>query len=408
MSEDIDFYKILNAEKSDSADEIKRKWRAFSRKFHPDMQHGKSDAEKKEAEEKFKKGQAAYECLSDPEKRKIYDEYGIEGLQGHAQRGGFSGGMPSGLADFIRRHMRGFGFDPFGEETDDIEDAFNPFSREQQKRKTPSNLDPEDGQSYRIRMQVDLEDIIFGIEKEFSMDGFNVCPDCHGHKCDGYEECPSCHGAGMTQQIRGNMIFRSTCSACGGSGYSAKNVCETCGGLGRVKGKRQYKVKIPKGLPEGAQLRIRGGGMPGLNGGEDGSLFIIVETKEHPIFKRVSNLDLEIDLFVNPLTTVYGGDISVPTPYGMEKTHLFVGMKNGQKFRLEGRGIRKSETEKGDLIVKLVFDTIDSNQLDKETDEALRKAVLLLNEAGNACLPGAKDQKKKLDNETKLPWIVST
>lgn len=400
MADEVDFYKVLGIDKNASEDEIKKSFRRFSKKYHPDMQHGKTDAEKKEAEEKFKQGQAAYECLSDPEKRKIYDQYGIDGLSGHAQQGGFPGGMSSGLADFIRKHMQHFGFDPFND--------FNPFgeNKQEEERRAPSNTDPEDGQSYRIRMQVDLEDVIFGTEKEFTMDGFNICPDCHGHKCEGYEECPNCHGAGMTQRIQGNMIFRSTCPVCSGNGYSAKNICKTCGGLGRVKGKRQYKVKIPKGLPEGAQLRIRGGGVPGINGGEDGSLFIVVETKEHPIFKRVSNLDLEIDLFVNPLTTVYGGDVSIPTPYEMNTTHLFAGMKNGQTFKLKGQGIRKSETEKGDLIVKLVFDTIDSNQLDKETDEALRKAVMLLNKTGNKCLSGAKEQKKKLDDETKLPWIL--
>ena len=228
MPDDTDFYKILEIDKNASDDEIKKAFRRFSKKYHPDMQHGKSDAEKKDAEEMFKKGQAAYECLSDPEKRKIYDEYGIEGLQGHAQQGGFSGGMPDGLAEFLRRHMGsfGFGFDPFGDDIFGGGGSFNPFGHaETHKRKAPSNMDPEDGKSFRIRMEVDLEDVIFGTEKEFTMDGFDVCPECHGKKCESYEECPDCGGAGMKQRIQGNTIFQTTCGRCNGTGFSIKNPC---------------------------------------------------------------------------------------------------------------------------------------------------------------------------------------
>lgn len=413
MSNDTDFYKILEIEKGASDDEIKKAFRRFSKKYHPDMQHGKSDAEKKEAEETFKKGQAAYECLSDPEKRKIYDEYGIEGLQGHAQQGGFSGGMPDGLAEFLRRHMGGFGFgfNPFGGMDDDDDEGFNPFGHRQSKRKAPSNLDPEDGQSYRIRMEIDLEDVIFGAEKEFTMDGFDVCPECHGKKCDGYDECPDCHGQGMTQRISGNMIFRSTCGRCGGTGYFPKNVCKKCGGSGRVQVKRQIKVKIPIGFPSGGTLRIKDAGAAGLNGGKNGDLYIVVTTKKHPIFRRnpeYGDLDLQIDLFVNPLTFVYGGNVSIPTPYEMLSERLFSGMRNGQTFKLNGYGMRRSENERGDLIVKLVFDTIDSTPLDKEADEALRKAIMLLeNNENKDYLIGSRKQIKDLNTKTKLPWIVS-
>lgn len=414
MDSETDFYKILGIEKSASDDEIKKAFRRFSKKYHPDMQHGKSEAEKKEAEETFKQGQAAYECLSDPEKRKIYDEYGIDGLRGHAQQGGFSGGMSEGLTDFLRRHMRGFGFgfDPFGgiggDEEDD--DGFNPFGH-RQKKKAPSNLDPEDGQSYRIKMEVDLEDVVFGTEKEFTMDGFDVCPECHGKKCDGYEECSECHGHGMTQRVQGNMVFRTTCHKCGGSGYSAKNVCKKCGGSGRVQVKRQIKVKIPKGMPEGGQLRVRGGGVPGINGGKDGDLYIVVTTKKHPIFRRnpdYGDLRLEMDLYVNPMISFCGGYVSIPTPYEMKTHYLSAGVKNGQTIVLQEDGIRSDDKYKtvGPLVVTVRFDAINAGSLTQKEKDTLSAAYDVISK-NKDCLINSRQQFNDLNNKTKLPWIVT-
>ena len=400
-SSDVNFYNILGVDKNASEDEIKKAFRKFSKKYHPDMQHGKSDAEKKEAEEMFKKGQAAYECLSDPEKRKIYDEYGIEGLQGHAQQGGFSGGMGDNLRDFMQRH---FGFSwGFGDEDD-----FNPFGRRKSYKRAPSNTDPEDGTSYRIKMEIDLEDVIFGAEKSFTMDGFNVCPDCHGHKCDGYEECQFCHGSGMNQKIQGNMIFQSTCQHCGGSGYSPKNICATCGGEGRIRAKRQYKVKIPKGMPEGGQLRVRGGGVPGVNGGTDGDLFIVITTKKHPIFRRnpdYGDLRLEMDLYVNPMISFCGGYVSIPTPYEMKMQYLSAGVKNGQTIVLPEDGIRTDERS-GPLVVHIIYDTINSGSLTQQEKDTLSAAYDVVSK-NKDCLINSRQQYNELNYKTKLPWIIS-
>ena len=405
--DNIDFYNVLGVDRNASDDEIKKAFRTFSKKYHPDMQHGKSDEEKREAEETFKKGQAAYECLSDPEKRKIYDEYGLDGLSGHAQEGGFSG-MPSGLADFIRRHMAGFGFN-FGFGDDD--EGFNPFGgggRRGKKRRAPSNLDPEDGASYRIRMEVDLEDVIFGTEKEFTMDGSEVCPDCHGHKCDGYDECPDCHGSGMHQRIQGNMIFQTTCQTCDGSGYSAKNVCKKCGGNGRVKAKKQVKVKIPRGMPEGGQLRVRGAGIPGINGGENGDLYIVVTTKKHPLFRRnpeYGDLRLEMDLYINPLIAAFGGNVSIPTPYEMKTQYLAAGVKNGQKIVIEDGGI-KIDGRCGPLVVTVIYDTLNTAYLSKEDKETLKSAYEIVSNNKN-CMVNSRNQNDDLLNKTKLPWVLS-
>lgn len=377
-SEDTDFYKILDIDKNASEDEIKKAFRRFSKKYHPDMQHGKSDAEKKEAEETFKKGQAAYECLSDPEKRKIYDEYGIDGLRGHVQQGGFSGEMGDNLREFMKRH---FGFS-WGF-SDDDEEGFNPFGnpfgrRQSKRRAPPSNLDPEDGQSYRIRMEVDLEDVIFGTEKEFTMDGFDVCPECHGKKCDGYDECPDCHGEGMTQRLQGNMLFQSTCGRCGGSGYFPKNVCKKCNGSGRIQVKRQIKVKIPIGFPSGGTLRIKDAGAAGLNGGKNGSLFIIVNSKKsNEIFERLEpdGLDLGVNLYINPLMGAFGGDTFVITPFGTTSITIPEKTENGTVITLKNLGINKQ----GNLIVKIIYDMLDIDSLTEEEKEYWKSVLLTSN-----------------------------
>ena len=400
--DDVDFYKILEVDKNASDDEIKKAFRRFSKKYHPDMQHGKSDAEKKAAEETFKKGQAAYECLSDPEKRKIYDEYGIDGLKGHAQQDGGFSGMPGNLSDFLKRH---FGFSwGFG----DDDGGFNPFGR-QNRRKTPSINDPEDGKSYRIRMEVDLEDVIFGAEKEFTMDGFKICPDCHGHKCDGYEDCPICHGTGMVSGVRGNMIFQNTCPTCGGNGYSQKNTCSTCNGEGRIQGKRQYKVKIPIGLSEGTQLRVRGGGVPGLNGGADGDLYMVITTKKHPIFRRrqrfQNDLGLETDIYINPLIAICGGTVSIPTPYEMKTQYIAAGINNGFKFDIPEAGIRAGNIS-GPLTVNIIYDTLNPSFISDEDKKVLKAAKEIIDKNPD-CLVNLKRQIKDLNNDTKLPWIVN-
>lgn len=407
--DDVDFYQILGVDKNADEATLKKAWRKFSMKYHPDMQHDKTDEEKKAAEEMFKKGQAAYECLSDPEKRKVYDMYGIDGLKGHAQQGGFSGGMGDNLREFMKQH---FGFSwGFGDE-DEEDGFFNAFAgRGHHTRKAPSNNDPEDGKSYRIRMEIDLEDVIFGAEKEFTMDGYKICPDCHGHKCDGYEACPICHGTGMFSRVQGNTLFQSSCPTCGGTGYSQKNPCKTCDGRGLIQSKRQYKVKIPIGLSEGAQLRVRGGGVPGLNGGTDGDLYMVITTKDHPIFRRnpeYGDLRLEMDLFVNPLVAACGGTISIPTPYEMRTQYIAPGTENGSKIVIDDGGIRSDDKYKnrGPLVVHLIYDTINPRAI-SDKDKAVLKAASEIISKNPDCLVNSKQQIKDLNTKTKLPWIVS-
>lgn len=382
---ETDFYKILGIDKSASEDDIKKAYRKLAMKYHPDRQQGKSDSEKKEAEEMFKNISAAYECLSDSEKRQAYDQFGLDGLKGNATSSEFEG-MPSGLAEFLRRHMGGFGFN-FGFEDDK---DFNPFSHQRsRKRNPPSNNEPEDGRSYRVRMALDLEDVIYGKEKEFSIDGFVVCPECHGHKCDEYEECSECHGFGMSQHIDGYTIIQSTCRKCGGSGFMMKNKCKKCNGSGRIEAKREYKVKIPKGFPEGGQLRVKGGAEPGLLGGKDGDLYLRIQTKDHPLFRRIGELDLEVIAYASPLINLFGGKISFPTPYGIKEQDFIRGIESNYTFKLNGYGIGKDDSAikiPGDLYVKIVYDKLDINAFNEHEQEVLQKAAMLLESNKKCCL----------------------
>ena len=378
-----DFYQLLGVERDVDDQALKKAWRKFSMKWHPDMQHDKSEEEKKQAEEMFKKGQAAYECLSDPEKRQIYDQYGEDGLNGHPQGGfhGFNGEMPHGMADFIRNHMRNFGFD------------FDEDSETARRTEPPDSNMPEDGKSFRIKMDVNLEDIIYGAEKEFTIDGFNVCPDCHGHNSKQFTICPDCNGSGMFQKIEGNTLFQTTCRRCQGSGYVVMPLCHTCNGFGRVKAKRDIKVKIPAGMPDGGQLRIKGGGVPGINGGQDGALFIIINTKNPTgLFKRINpdGFDLAVNLYINPLMGAFGGKTFVITPFGPKDITIPEKTENGKILTLPNLGINKQ----GTLYVNVVYDMLDIDALDKDEKEYWRMLLDTHNDP-SYYLKNFKEQLKK-------------
>ena len=204
------------------------------------------------------------------------------------------------------------------------------------------------------------------------------------------------------------MVFRSTCGRCGGTGYFPKNVCKKCNGSGRIQVKRQIKVKIPKGMPEGGQLRVRGGGVPGLQGGKPGDLYIVVTTKKHPIFRRnpdYGDLRLEMDLYINPLIAACGGTVSIPTPYEMKTQYLAPGTENGQKIVLDDSGIRQ-DGKNGPLIVNLIYDTLNPSMFSEKDKEILKTASEIISKNPDY-LVNSRQQTKDLNSKTKLPWIVS-
>ena len=387
--ENVDFYKILGVSKNATDEEIKKSYRKLAAQYHPDKQVGKTDAEKKAAEEKFKQIGAAYECLKDPDKRATYDKFGVDGLRGGMGSGGAEGF--SNLNEFLRRHFSGFGFgddfDPFG--------GFSfHFNSSQSNRKAPSINDPEDGRSYRFKVSISLSDVIWGNDLTFEMKFEDTCPKCHGHKCDGYEKCSACDGTGMTTQRRGFMVIQSSCTTCGGSGFSMKNRCSTCNGNGRVSSKKEIKVKIPVGIANGETMRIRGQGDVGLNGGSNGDVLVEVSVeKSNGVFTRRGDksFDLDVDCYVPPVLGTLGGDWFAVVPDGTEKISINPNTLNGTVIELKNKGIGG----KGSVFAKIVYDTIDYNAL-SDGDKKILKEQLLLNDVSK--MIGFSKQLSKVRN----------
>lgn len=371
-AENIDFYEILGVAKNATDEEIKRNYRKLAAQYHPDRQVGKSDAEKKAAEEKFKQIGAAYECLKDPEKRASYDRFGVDGLKGGMNSGGEGF---SNLNDFLKRHFAGFGF---GEDFGPFGGFSFHFGEAGSQKKAPSNLDPEDGRSYRFKTPLSLKDAIFGTNLTFEMSFQDVCPDCHGHKCSGYEKCAACGGSGVFTQKRGFVVMQSTCSVCRGSGFTMKDKCSKCSGSGRVSSKKEISVKIPVGIANGERLRVKDEGDVGLNGGKNGDIIVeIAVERSDGVFTRRgdSSLDLDVDCYIPPALGTLGGEWFAIVPSGTERITLKPNTLNGTVIELKNKGIGG----KGSVFAKIVYDTIDYERL-SDGDKTILKEQLMLND----------------------------
>ena len=277
MTEDL--YKLLGVERNASKDEIKKAYRAFSKKWHPDLQQGKDDATKKEAEEMFKRGSDAYEILSDDAKRAQYDAGGMNG----PSMMDFS--EVFGNYQFDRHFFKDFSFN-FGRE---MGNHFG-FDFGNKKQEKPDFSKPENGKSFKTDIHVSLENIIFGDELKIKIDCPIVCSHCHGKKIDPsenseVEECHECHGTGTKTVIRG--MIATTCQNCKGFGYVI-HFCNHCEGTGKIIGQKTIKINIPAGIKEGDVVRVMREGDPGLNGGKNGDIYFYIYSKPNKFFKRIN------------------------------------------------------------------------------------------------------------------------
>lgn len=334
-----DYYKILGAKKDATDDELKKLYRKLAVKYHPDHQAGKTEEEKKEAEEKFKEINEAYSVLSDKEKKQHYDNFGsTEGFQSGFGAGGID------PREFFRRATSHFGgFGSFGADFGFGDDWSEGSS-------APDPNAPKDGRNIQISVKFDLEDLLYGATREFTITVEDPCEHCHGTGAENgaLDKCPVCNGSGMETRRNGMMIMQSTCRNCGGSGYLAKNRCPHCSG-GRVKAKRELSVNIPVGIDVGQKLRVAGEGEKGVNGGRNGDLFIVVGMNPHQIFSR-DGKDLSETAYISPLTASLGGRIEVQTPWGIADINVPPETKNEKIFKLAGQGVH-SQTGNGDLFV---------------------------------------------------------
>ena len=342
MADKPDYYDVLGVSRTASADEIKQAYRKLAMKYHPDL----NKENPKQAEEKFKDISEAYEVLVDPEKRSRYDQFGHEGVQSTFRTGGFDWSDFTHYSD-ISDIFGGFGDSPFGGSI--FEQLFGRSTRR----------GPQEGRSLRFDVEVRIEEIATGIEKEVRIPHTTVCQTCGGEgaKKGDFKTCQTCKGNGQVQKLqrRGNTQFVSitTCPTCRGSGKQILRPCPTCGGSGMVQTTSTIQVSIPKGAEEGTRLRIRGAGEASAEGGPPGDLFIIVHIAEHPIFKREGS-DLYVEANITFAQAALGDEISVPTLDGTAIVRIPSGTQNGTIFRLKGKGLPDMrEYGRGDEFVRV-------------------------------------------------------
>lgn len=317
MAERKDYYGILGVSKDVTKDELKRVFRKLSLKFHPDRQSGKSDKEKEEAEAKFKEIAEAYEVLSDDKKRAEYDNPQSQ-FDFHSSGGSNFGGMNM---DDILRH---FGFGDFG------------FSSRHQQ--------PTRGTNLRIHLRISLEDVLNGCDKEIKLKRYEPCSHCGGSGMTEKSKrrtCKTCGGTGMAFSTNGFMSMQQTCPTCGGRGFIIENPCPHCNGHGIVlNNNSQIKFSIPKGVENGMTIEYGGLGNAAPRGkGENGSLIVIVEYENHPIFD-VNGRDLICNLDVQAIDAILGCEIEATTLGGTKiKVKIPQGTDSGKMFRFKGYGL---------------------------------------------------------------------
>ncbi len=340
-----DYYEILGVPRNASKEEIKKAYRKLALKYHPDRNPGD-----KEAEEKFKEINEAYEVLSDDEKRKIYDLYGVEGLKGATTYRSSDFGTGYRWGDF-GGFGSGFGFEDIFE---DIFDSF--FGTTTRRTSRVRESSPKKGDDIYIEVEVSLEDIYFGSTKSVVVNRKEVCNACNGLGTKGGkkpEVCPTCRGSGTVTMREGFFSLTTTCPTCKGSGTVVKEYCNVCGGSGIVNKSKTIEFRVPKGIEDGMMVRVRGEGNAGKNGGSQGDLYIVIKQKPHYFYKR-ENLDLKCEVNVSFTKALLGGEIEIPSLDGKTiKIKIPEGTQSNDVLRVRNAGLEDDKGRKGDIYCKI-------------------------------------------------------
>lgn len=378
MAEKRDYYEVLGVDKGADDATLKKAYRKLAKKYHPDMNPGD-----KEAEAKFKEATEAYGILSDPDKRRQYDQFGHAAFEGGAGGAGGAGGFG--------------GFDFGGDMGDIFGDIFGDlFGGGGRSRR--ANNGPMKGANLRAVIHISFEEAVFGCEKEIELTLKETCTKCGGNGAKpgtSPETCTKCGGTGQvtyTQQSMFGMIRNvQPCPDCGGTGKIIKEKCPDCRGTGYTAARKKIQVSVPAGIDNGQSIRIRDKGEPGRNGGPRGDLLVEVQVARHPIFQRQ-----DMNIFSTaPITfaqAALGGDVRISTVDGDVIYTVKPGTQTDTKIRLKGKGVPslRNKAVRGDQYVTLVVQT--PTRLSEEAKEALREFDAA---CGNRPAAGGTKEKKR-------------
>jgi molecular chaperone DnaJ len=348
-----DLYGALGVAKGASADEIKKAYRKLARQYHPDTNPGDASAE-----ERFKEVQHAYDVLSDPEKRKAYDQFGSS----------------DGRAGF---DPRGFNFEDAFNVGDlgDLGDVFGGlFGRGRGGQQQRSRA--ERGADLEAQVNLSFEDSLKGLETRIPVDVETACRDCGGSGAKpgtSPKICPECRGRGVTSESQGLFALSQPCPRCRGNGTVIEDPCPRCRGTGRERRTKRYAVKIPAGVKDGTRIRLKGKGEPGVTGGPPGDLHVVTRVADSPVYER-RGADLVVDVPVSLADAALGTEVDVPTPEGAVSMKVPAGSEHGKLLRIKGRGAPKLKGGKGDVLARLRLQVPKKlNKKQRELYEELRK-----------------------------------
>lgn len=356
MSTKRDYYDILGVDKNADAQAIKKAYRKLAMKYHPDR-----NPDNKEAEEKFKEVNEAYEVLSDENKRRTYDQFGHEGVNG---QGGFGG--------------QGFGGQGFGGFEDIFGDVFGDifgggFGNSRTRRRGP-----ERGSDIRHSINISFEEAAFGKKTSIKLNRSEECSECNGSGAKvgtSKKTCPTCNGAGEVRTVQrtpfGNIASSRICSTCEGEGEVIESPCPKCSGRGSTRKVKTIEVDIPAGIDDGQMIKLSGQGEIGSKGGPRGDLYLVINVERHPLFTREGN-DIHFEMPITFVQAALGDEIEVPTLDGKVKYKVPEGTQSGTVFRLREKGIpRIRGNSRGDQYVKVVVDV--PKKLNESQKDILRE-----------------------------------
>ena len=325
-------YEVLGVAKNASDADLKKAYRKLAREYHPDRNPGDNAAE-----ERFKDVQAAYDVLSDPEKRKAFDTFGEAGARGFPGGGPDMGGMP---------------FEEF--DLSDLSDLFGGMFGGGGRR--TASRQPIRGNDLETHVRISFDDSLKGVQVRIPVEVETACSVCHGTGAEpgtAPVTCPQCSGRGVVSDAQGLFAFSQPCPRCRGNGTIVEKPCKQCGGFGREWVTKRYAVKIPAGAKSGTRVRLKGKGEAGRNGGPAGDLFVVVDVEPSPIYERRGS-DLVLDVPVTYAEAALGASVEIPTPEGPVSLKVPSGSESGKLLRVKGRGVPHLKGNgRGDLLARL-------------------------------------------------------